>query len=415
MQVRQEVFMIQRREYLDLLDQWKDEKVIKVITGIRRSGKSTLLAEYQEKIQCEGVSKEQIISINFEDLAYEDLLDYKKLYQYITERIGKLRPVYIFLDEVQKVNQFEKVVDSLYIKEGVDVYITGSNAFLLSGELATLLSGRYVEINMLPLSFREYLDATDGGDPDRVFSDYLKFGGFPYAAMLGKDTNRVDTYLEGIYNTILIKDIEEREMRKSDDPNKRKINDVSLLKNIARFLAGSVGSPISVKKIAGYITSMGRKVSQSTVADYVEALVEPYIFYEVRPINVSGKQLLKNVSKYYISDLGLRNLILPKQQYDLGFSLENVIFFELKRRGYEVCVGKLGDLEIDFVARKDGIYEYYQVTANLTDQTTFDREKAPLQKVRDNYPKTVLTLDRFSQGNYNGVQVINAVDWLLEI
>ena len=303
--------MIQRKEYLDLLDQWKDEKVIKVITGIRRSGKSTLLAEYQEKIQCEGVSKEQIISINFEDLAYEDLLDYKKLYQYITERMGELRPVYIFLDEVQKVNQFEKVVDSLYIKEGVDVYITGSNAFLLSGELATLLSGRYVEINMLPLSFREYLDAAGGKDPDRTFSDYLEFGGFPFVAMLGKDTNKVHTYLEGIYNTILIKDIEEREMRKSDDPNKRKINDVSLLKNISRFLAGSVGSPISVKKIAGFITSTGRKVSQSTVADYVEALVEPYIFYEVSPINVSGKQLLKNVSKYYISDLGIRNLILP--------------------------------------------------------------------------------------------------------
>lgn len=405
--------MIQRKEYIELLDQWKDEKVIKVITGIRRSGKSTLLAEYREQIQAEGVSKEQIISINFEDLAYEDLLDYKKLYQYITERIGELRPVYIFLDEVQKVNQFEKVVDSLYIKEGVDVYITGSNAFLLSGELATLLSGRYVEINMLPLSFREYMDAAGGKNPDRTFSDYLGFGGFPFVAMLGKDTNKVHTYLEGIYNTILIKDIEEREMRKSDDPNKRKINDVSLLKNISRFLAGSVGSPISVKKIAGFITSTGRKVSQSTVADYVEALVEPYIFYEVSPINISGKQLLKNVSKYYISDLGIRNLILPKQMYDLGFSLENVIFFELKRRGYEVWVGKLGELEIDFVVRKDGIYEYYQVTANLTEQTTFDREIAPLQKVRDNYPKTILTLDRFSQGNYNGVQVVNVVDWLL--
>ncbi|MGN1382805.1 MAG: ATP-binding protein [Eubacterium sp.] len=405
--------MIQRKEYLSLLDQWKDEKVIKVITGIRRSGKSTLLQEYQDKLMADGVDRKQIISINFEDLAYEELCDYRKLYQFIMDRMDLTEPVYIFLDEIQNVDGFEKVVDSLYIKDNVDIYITGSNAFLLSGELATLLSGRYIEINMLPFSFREYMDVSGDTDPDRTFTDYLKFGGFPYAVMLGRDTNRVDTYLEGIYNTILIKDIEDREIRKSADPNKRKINDVTLLKNISRFLAGSVGSPISEKKIAGYITSTGRKVSQSTISDYVEALVEPYIFYEVRPINVEGKQLLKNVSKYYISDLGLRNYILPKQRYDLGFSLENVIYFELRRRGYEVCVGRIGGLEIDFVGRKNDVYEYYQVTASLMEQTTFDREMAPLLKVRDNYPKTILTLDRFTLGNYNGIQVVNAVDWLL--
>ncbi|MFC2661660.1 MAG: ATP-binding protein [Eubacterium sp.] len=405
--------MIQRKEYLSLLDQWKDEKVIKVITGIRRSGKSTLLREYQDKLLADGVDRKQIISINFEDLAYEELCDYRKLYRFIMDRMDLSEPVYIFLDEIQNVEKFEKVVDSLYIKDNVDIYITGSNAFLLSGELATLLSGRYIEINMLPFSFREYMDASGDTDPDRTFSDYLKFGGFPYAVMLGRDVNRVDTYLEGIYNTILIKDIEERERRKSTDPNGRKIKDVNLLKNISRFLAGSVGSPISEKKIAGYITSTGRKVSQSTISDYVEALVEPYIFYEVRPINVNGKQLLKKVSKYYISDLGLRNYILPKQRYDLGFSLENVIYFELRRRGYEVCVGRLGGLEIDFVGRKNDAYEYYQVTASLTEQATFDREMAPLLKVRDNYPKTILTLDRFTLGNYNGIQVVNAVDWLL--
>ncbi|MGN0194525.1 MAG: ATP-binding protein [Pseudoramibacter sp.] len=405
--------MIIRKEYLDLLNQWKDEKIIKVITGIRRCGKSTLLKEFQDQLMQQGIQESQIISINFEDLAFEELQDYHQLYQYIINQMSSNQVYYIFLDEIQKVSQFEKVVDSLYIKENVDIYITGSNAFLLSGELATLLSGRYIEINMLPFSFREYAQAMNIKNEDQAFTEYMRFGGMPYAVTLGKDQNRVDTYLEGIYNTILIKDIEEREMRKAVNKNGRKINDVSLLKNISRFLAGSVGSPISMKKIAGYITSTGRKVSQTTIADYVKALVEPYIYYEVQPINVSGKQLLKNVSKYYIADLGIRNYILPKQRYDLGFSLENIIYFELKRRGYEVCVGKIGSLEVDFVARKAGAYQYYQVTANLTDQTTFDREIAPLLKIKDNYPKVILTLDRFTEGDYEGIQVMNAVDWLL--
>lgn len=405
--------MIIRKEYLEQLRQWQDEKIIKVITGIRRCGKSTLLKEFQGLLIEQGISKEQIISINFEDLAYEELQTYKKLYQYIENQIVADKPVYIFLDEIQKVDQFEKVVDSLYIKDNIDIYITGSNAFLLSGELATLLSGRYIEINMLPLSFREYVEARENKNYDRCFTEYLKYGGMPYTVSLGQDQNRIDTYLEGIYNTILIKDIEERAARKENDSNKRKINDISLLKNIARFLAGSVGSPISQRKIAGYITSTGRKISQSTISDYVEALVEPYIFYEVRPINVSGKQLLKNVSKYYIADLGIRNFILPKQRYDLGFSLENTIYFELLRRGFEVCVGRIGEQEVDFVVRKEGRYEYFQVTANMTDQATFDREIAPFKKIKDNYPKTILTLDRFTLGNYNGVEVVNAVDWLL--
>lgn len=405
--------MIIRKEYLEQLRQWQDEKIIKVITGIRRCGKSTLLKEFQGLLIEQGITKTQIISINFEDLAFESLQDYKKLYQYIEDRMVPEKQVYIFLDEIQKVEQFEKVVDSLYIKDNVDVYITGSNAFLLSGELATLLSGRYIEINMLPLSFREYVEATENKNYDQCFTEYLKYGGMPYTVTLGQDQNRIDTYLEGIYHTILIKDIEERAARKEKDSNKRKINDVSLLKNIARFLAGSVGSPISQKKIAGYITSTGRKVSQSTISDYVEALVEPYIFYEVQSIYVSGKQLLKNVSKYYIADLGIRNFILPKQRYDLGFSLENTIYFELLRRGNEVCVGRIGEQEVDFVARKNGRYAYFQVTANMTDQTTFDREIAPFLKIKDNYPKTILTLDRFTLGNYDGVEVVNAVDWLL--
>lgn len=404
--------MIARKAYLEQLDRWKDEKIIKVITGIRRCGKSTLLAEFQDSLRRQGVQESQIISINFEDLAYERLLDYRALYQYLEHHMDPHRKTYLFLDEVQKVSQFEKVVDSLFIKDTADIYITGSNAFLLSGELATLLSGRYVEINMLPFSFGEYLEATGRTDTDQTLADFLQWGGLPFVAGLGQDQHRIDAYLEGIYNTILVKDIEEREQRRSPDPNKRKISDVTLLKNIARFLAGSVGSPVSMKRIAGYITSSGRKVSQSTIADYVEALVEPYIFYEVQPINVSGKQLLRTVSKYYIADLGIRNHILPKQRYDLGFSLENLVYLELRRRGYEVYVGRVGDLEVDFVARKDGAYVYYQVCANMTDPSTFNRELAPFARIKDNYPKMVLTLDRFTPGNYQGVLVVNIVDWL---
>ncbi len=251
-------------------------------------------------------------------------------------------------------------------------------------------------------------------DANKSFADFLKFGGFPFTATLGKDQNKINTYLEGIYNTILVKDVEERALRRVSSSDQRKISDLSLLNNISRFLAGNVGNPVSVRKIAGYITSTGRKVSQSTIAEYLNALVESFIFYEVRPINVTGKELLKNVVKYYISDLGLRNFILPKQKYDLGFSLENVIFFELRRRGYDVYVGRAGDLEVDFVTRKNGAYEYFQVTADMTDKNTFDREMAPFLKIRDNYPKTILTLDRFTEGNYNGVLVVNAIDWLIK-
>lgn len=406
--------MIIRKEYLHQLEQWKDQKIIKVITGIRRCGKSTLLQQFQDFLIQTGISEKQIIAINFEDLAFEELLDYQKLYAYITARLLTGKRMYVFLDEIQKVQDFEKVVDSLYIKDSVDVYITGSNAFLLSGDLATFLSGRYIEINMLPLAFREYMDEVNGENPDQVFAQYMKFGGMPYVAQLGQDANRIDTYLEGIYNTILIKDIEDREKRRTDDPNKRRINDVTLLKNISRFLASTVGSPVSLNKIAGYITSTGRKVSPTTVAEYVEALCEPYIFYRVQPINVSGKQLLDTVCKYYIADLGLRNYILPRQNYDLGFSLENVVYLELLRRGFEVYSGRIGMLEVDFVAKKNDLYRYYQVTASLTDQKTFEREMKPFEQIKDNYPKTILTLDRFSLGNYNGIQVVNAVDWLLD-
>lgn len=406
--------MVQRDEYLNQLKKWKDEQVIKVITGIRRCGKSTLLEMYRDYLKSEGVSDDRIISINFEELEYEELSDYKALYNYIKERLHKTETTYIFLDEIQQVENFQKAVDSLYVKKNTDIYITGSNAYLLSGELATLLSGRYVEINMLPLSFDEFCQIKKSGDKNELFAEYMKNGGLPYITNLGDDSEKIDTYLEGIYNTIIVKDIEERQKRRESDPDKRKVTDIALLKNISRFLAGSIGSPISVKSIADYVTSSGRKVSQNTVDDYVEALVEPYIFYPVERYDVLGKQLLKKNRKMYIVDLGLRRHLLARQRYDLGFSLENVIYFELLRRGYSVNIGKIGAAEIDFVARKNDNVSYYQVTASMTEESTFEREMSPLKGITDNYPKTVITLDRFTLGNYEGIEVVNAVDWLLE-
>lgn len=406
--------MIQRKEYLDLLKKWKDEQVIKVITGIRRCGKSTLLNLYQDYLRTQGVADNQIVYVNFEELEYEDLLDYKALYNYIKSRLHSEKTTYIFLDEIQQVADFQKAVDSLYVKQNVDIYITGSNAYLLSGELATLLSGRYVEINMLPLSFAEFCEVKGGSDKDALLAEYMKNGGLPYIAKLAGETEKVDMYLEGIYNTIIVKDIEERQKRKERDPNKRKVNDITLLKNISKFLASSVGSPVSMKSIADYITSGGRSISQATVSDYVDALIEPYIFYPAERYDVLGKQLLKTNRKMYIVDLGIRRHLLPRKRYDLGFSLENVAYLELLRRGYEVNIGKVGTTEVDFVARKNDNVFYFQVTASMVEEATFDREMSPLKAINDNYPKIVITLDRYTPGNYEGIHVVNAIDWLLE-
>ena len=406
--------MVERKGYLDLLKKWKDDEVIKVVTGIRRCGKSTLLKMYMEFLKSQGISDDRIIFINFEELEYEHISDYKILYNYIKERLHPAEMTYIFLDEIQLVEDFQKAVDSLQVKENTDIYISGSNAYLLSGELATLLSGRYVEINMLPLSFAEFCELKSAEDKDLLFAEYMKNGGLPYVSKLDNDDEKINMYLEGIYNTIIVKDIEERQKRKESDPNKRKVNDIALLKNISRFLASSVGSPISVKSITDYVTSTGRKISQNTTDDYVEALVEPYIFYPVERYDVPGKQLLKKNQKMYIVDLGIRRHLLARQRYDLGFSLENIIFLELLRRGYKVNIGKIGTTEVDFVARKDDRIYYFQVTASMVEETTFEREITPLKNINDNYPKTIITLDRFTLGNYDGIEVVNAIDWLLQ-
>ena len=404
--------MVERKEYLERLFQWKDEQVIKVITGIRRCGKSTLLMQYQTWLKANRVSADQIVSVNFEELEYEELLDYRKLYEYLKNHLCVGKKTYIFLDEIQKVAAFEKVVDSLYVKPDIDIYITGSNAYMLSSDLATLLTGRYVEIKMLPLSFKEFLDIT-ALDAEQGLTEYLRDGGLPYIAVMNRTSEKVETYLEGIYNTVIVKDIEDRQARKESEPSKRKITDITLLKTIAKYLASVAGNPVSIRSITNYLTSNGRKLSPNTVSDYVDALIESFIFYPAERFDIVGKQLLKSNRKLYIVDLGLRNYILPRQNYDLGFSLENIVYFELLRRGYRVMIGKVGNTEVDFVAERKGTYSYIQVTADMTAKETFERELKPLSNIRDNYEKIVLTADRFTPGNYNGIQVKYLPDWLL--
>ena len=404
--------MVERKEYLAELIQWKDEQVIKVVTGIRRCGKSTLLTQYQAWLRENGVQDAQIVSVNFEELEYEELLDYKKLYAYLKERLAAGRTTYIFLDEIQKVTDFEKVVDSLYVKPDVDIYITGSNAYMLSGDLATLLTGRYVEIKMLPLSFREYIAVT-GMAKEEAFAEFMKTGGIPYVAVMNRTDEKIDQYLEGIYNTVIVKDIEQRQTRREKESGKRKITDIALLKTIARYLASVIGSPVSMKSITDYLISAGRKVSQNTVSDYVEALTESFVFYPVERFDIVGKQLLKVNNKFYMADMGIRNHILPRKRYDLGFTIENIVYLELSRRGGKVNIGKYGSTEVDFVTQKEGVLTYYQVTADMTAEETFEREMRPLRSIQDNYEKIVLTLDRFSLGNYDGIKVMNVIDWLL--
>ena len=398
--------MIQRKEYLEILIKQREQKVIKVITGVRRCGKSTLFQLYQHYLKKTGVADHQIISLNLEDMDFEELLDYKKLYTYIKTRLCKDHYTYVFIDEVQNCKNFEKVVDSLFIKDNVDVYITGSNAYMLSGELATLLSGRYIKIDMLPLSFREYVEATldTGKGHMELFNHYLRFGSFPYIATSYREESNILGYLEGIYHSILIKDVAKREG----------ITDVSLLESIVKTVATSIGSPVSVKKISDTIVSSGRKISVNTVDNYLNALCDAYIFYKVDRYDVKGRQHLKTLGKYYIVDTGIRNLILSSSSLDLGHLIENIVYFELLRRGYKVSVGKVAEKEVDFVASNmEGIL-YIQVSTTVLDENTLRRELASLEAISDHHPKILLTLDEIGIGvNFNGIKHLNLIDWLI--
>lgn len=399
--------MIERTEYLERLIANRDKQIIKVVTGVRRCGKSTLFALYMNYLKTVGVKEEQIISINLEEIEFEDLLDYKALYNYIKSRLCKDKYTYVFIDEVQNCKSFEKAVDSLFVKDQVDVYITGSNAYMLSGELATLLSGRYIDIKMLPLSFKEYCKAIKGDDKPTTekFNDYLNYGAFPYVAINEKKDQVILPYLEGIYNTILIKDVVKREG----------ISDVSLLESIVKTISSSIGSPISTKKISDTINSNGRKISVNTVDNYIRSLTESFIFYKVDRYDIKGRQHLKTLGKYYIVDTGIRHMLLSNTSTDIGHIIENVVYFELIRRGYKVNIGKMGLSEVDFVATDANGVVYFQVSASVLDEGTLKRELAPLDMISDHYPKILLTLDTIGKGsNYGGIQQHNLLDWLLE-
>lgn len=396
--------MIQRTEYLNKLIAFRDKQLIKIVTGIRRCGKSTLLELYQQWLLQNGVEAEQILAINFEDLDYEELTDSKKLYAYLKAHLADGKMTYIFLDEIQNVPDFPKAVDSLYLKKNVDLYLTGSNAYLLSSEIATRIAGRYVQIEMLPLSFREYMEST-GSMEDRgvKYAEYLENSSFPYALELKGQPAELRDYLEGIFNTILIKDVMAR----------RKITDPLMLKSILRFLFDSIGSPLSSKKIADTMTSAGRKIDPKTVERYLDALTESYIIYPARRYNIRGRQYLKTMEKYYVVDIGLRYLLLGSQKADSGHILENVVYLELLRRGYEVFVGKMDEFEIDFVAQDAKGLTYFQVALSVRDEKTLERELRPLMAVRDHYPKLLLTMDDDPETQYDGIRRINARDWLL--
>lgn len=392
--------MVNRKVYFEKLIKLKDKQIIKVVTGVRRCGKSTLLEMFRNYLLESGINKEQIISINFENLENESLLDYKELYKFIKDNLHKNKKTYIFLDEIQEVKNFQKVVDTLFLNPNNDIYITGSNAHMLSGELATLLSGRYIEIKMLPLSFKEYNEIL-GGNIKENFNKYFINGGFPYATKL-EDENILKEYIEGIYNTVIIKDIAMR----------KKITDIPLLKNITKFAANSIGNILSSKKIADYLTSSGRKTSHLTIDNYLEALTESFIFYSVDRYDIKGKQLLKSLNKYYLVDVGFRKIISNDKKTDIGFVLENIVYLELIRRGYKVYVGKINDLEVDFIAEKGDDKIYIQVSATIIDPNTFDREIRPLEKINDNYPKYIITMDELPL-NKDGIKQINIIDFLM--
>lgn len=396
--------LIQRQEYLNKLIALKDKKIIKVVTGVRRCGKSKLLEMYRKWLLEQGVEEERIVSINFEDLDFEDLTDYKKLHTYLKEHLVKDNMTYIFLDEIQNVEQFPKVVDSLYIKDNVDIYITGSNAHMLSSEIATLLSGRYIQIEMLPLSFKEYMIST-GSMNDRgiKYVDYLQNSSFPYTLELEGQSDEIRSYLEGLYNTIVVKDI----------INHSKISEPRMLKSILKFIFDNIGNPLSSKKIADTMTSSGRRIDTRTVEKYLDALTESYIIYQAKRYNIKGKQYLKTLEKYYVVDIGLRLMLFGSKQIDAGRILENIVYLELLRRGYDVYVGKVDEFEVDFVAQNGKGTTYFQVALSVRDEKTLDRELRSLRAIKDHYPKILLTMDDDPEVHYDGIRRINARDWLL--
>lgn len=398
--------LIQREQYLKFLRRHKDQDVIKVVSGVRRCGKSTLFELFKQELLASGVKANQIISINFEDLEYEPLQDYHALHEYIVERLIPETPVYVFLDEVQHVPQFEKVVGSLFIKPNVDIYITGSNAYFMSSDIATLLTGRYVQIEMLPLSFKEFRSAYSQQKLSdiEIYNLYIEHSSFPRLVYI-EDDESIDEYLESILNIVILKDIVTR----------LKITDVPLLLDIIKYLLANIGSLINPTKIANTLTSYGRKTDNKTVEKYLQGLKDGLLIYEVDRFDVKGKTLLQRNAKYYVVDSAFRKFLLSRTDSDRGHILENIVYLELVRRGYRVYVGHLQNGEIDFVAKKPHRLEYYQVSYTVMEDTTLQRELSPLEQLDDNYPKYLLTMDVLHKtDNHNGIEQKNVLDWLLE-
>ena len=393
--------MIERKEYMNFLLKLKDKHIIKVVTGIRRCGKSTLFELYKDYLLKNGVKKEQIISLNFENPNDMKFNDWKELFVSIESRLLENKMNYIFLDEVQILKNFEKAVDGLYIKENVDIYITGSNSYMLSGELATYLTGRYMQIHMLPLSFLEYLEYYGLDNEERKYHTYIKNGGFPYLLNLDNDEELIRNYLDGVYHTVLLKDVVSR----------NNIKDTMILDSIIKFLFDNIGQLVSTNKITNTLASNHRKCSVNTVGSYLNALIESYIIYKISRYDIKRKEYLKTGDKYYVCDLGLRNYLLGSVK-DLGSILENIIFLELKRRNYDIYIGKYEDSEVDFVVKKNDGLKYIQVSLSVRDEKTLERELTPLKEIHDNYPKYIITLD-YDSADYEGIRQINAIDLLM--
>ena len=401
---------LERQDYLNWLIQHKDKQIIKVVTGVRRCGKSTIFEIYRDYLLSQGILPGQIIALNFEDLDYEELTDYRALYQYVKERLCPDKMNYIFLDEIQHVDAYEKAVDSLFLKENCDVYITGSNAWFMSGELATLLTGRYAELSMMPLSFAEFCDGLDEERKslplNEKFTQYMETGSFPYVLKYQYGPAEAREYMDGIYHTILLNDVVKR----------LKISDVNMLESVTRYLMHNIGNRTTPSTIANTMVSRQRKIDPKTVDRYLRGLTDSLLFYEARRYNIKGKELLSSISKYYVCDIAMRNMLVRGRDSDIGHILENLVYLELRRRGYDVFVGQYGtDGEIDFVAIRDGQPEYYQVAQTALEDRVLQRELAPLRKIQDNYPKYLLTLDElFGEMNYDGIQKKNALKWMLE-
>lgn len=396
--------MVERKEYMEILGKWREKKVIKVVTGIRRCGKSSLLRMFRDRLLDEGLSETQIQEINFENLDNEPLLDYKMLYAHVREHLCPDRMNYLFFDEIQMVENFQKVIDSLFLLDNVDIYVTGSNAYMLSGELATLLTGRYVEIKMFPLSFKEFMQSQPSGTSrESVYRKYVELSSFPYVLQIEHDREMVHEYLLGLYNTIVLKDVVSR----------RKIADVMMLQSVVRFLADNIGNISVIKRISDTMTSLGRKITSHTVESYVTALVDSFIFYPVQRYDAKGRQLLKAGQKLYLADIGLRQVINGTKGGDMGHVLENIVFLELARRGGEVYVGRVGDCEIDFVVIDGDFRSYYQVSLSVRDEATMQRELSPLLSISDSYPKYLLTMDNDPVIYHNGIKQEYVLDWLL--